>query len=122
MDMLSCSYEGGPGGKRITVCAVGEAYITEFGRGIRVEGASAFSVDGSFRWPTSLALDKEGNDSVADEWLNRLTIFTMDGDWIGHMPQEGRHLFGEPAVGKSGIVENVPLRAWAVSHDRRLHA
>ena len=67
--MLSCSYEGGPDGKRITICAVGEAYITEFGRSIRVEGASAFSVDGSSMWYTSLALEKEGNDYVADEWL-----------------------------------------------------
>ena len=31
--------------------------------------------DGQFVWPTAIALDGEGQVYVADEWLNRISIF-----------------------------------------------
>ena len=37
--VLNRSYEGRPDGKRITICTVGEEYITEFGRGVSAERA-----------------------------------------------------------------------------------
>ena len=42
--------------------------------------------EGEFVWPTAVALDKAGNIYVADEWLNRITKFTSEGEidhWWG---------------------------------------
>ena len=84
MYVVSRSYEYRPDGKRVTICTVGEEYIGEFARGVTMAGeAEASSADGSLIWPTSIALDREGNVYVADEWLNRISVFTKDGDWIG---------------------------------------
>ncbi len=82
--VVSRSYEYRPDGKRVTICTVGEDYVSEFARGVTTAGDTTLSVaDGSLIWPTSVALDKEWNVYVADEWLNRISMFTKDGDWIG---------------------------------------
>ena len=82
--VVSRSYEYRPDGKRVTICTVDEEYIGEFARGITTVGeAEASSADGSLIWPTSIALDRNDNVYVADEWLNRISIFTKDGAWIG---------------------------------------
>jgi len=81
--VLSRSYEGRPDGKRITICTVGEEYITEFGRGVSAERADVDAPDGSFMWATAIALDKADNVYVSDEWYNRISIFTKDGNWLG---------------------------------------
>jgi DNA-binding beta-propeller fold protein YncE len=69
--------------KRVTICTVDEEYLGQFGEKIPPEKADASAPDGTFFWPTSIALDSQGNAYVADEWLNRISIFTKDGDWIG---------------------------------------
>ena len=82
--VISRGFEYRPNGVRITVCTVGEEYVTEFGRGVIDDGIHEFSsADGSLVWPTSLAFDKEWNVYVADEWLNRISIFTKDGEYLG---------------------------------------
>lgn len=81
--VLSRSYEGRPDGKRVTICTVDEEYISEFGRGVAAEQAEMDATDGRFMWPTYIALDHAGNVYVADEWYNRISIFTRDGDWHG---------------------------------------
>ena len=81
--VLSRSYEGRPDGKRITLCTVGEEYITEFGRGVSAEQAETAAPDGCFMWPTALALDSADNVYVADEWYNCISIFTREGNWLG---------------------------------------
>jgi DNA-binding beta-propeller fold protein YncE len=68
--------------KQITICTVGEEYITEFGRGVPSEDADESAPDGTFMWPSSLAFDAEWNIYVTDEWINRVSIFTKDGEWI----------------------------------------
>jgi DNA-binding beta-propeller fold protein YncE len=93
--VLSRSYEARPDGKRVTICTVGEEYVAEFGRGISAEEANTGAPDGTFMWPTSIALDKAGNVYVSDEWLNRISIFTKDGDWIGK--------WGTPGAGDGEI-------------------
>jgi len=69
--------------KRVTICTIDEDYIGQFGEKVHPEEADASARDGAFFWPTSVALDSQGNAYVADEWLNRISIFTKDGDWIG---------------------------------------
>jgi sugar lactone lactonase YvrE len=81
--VLSRAYENRPDGKRVTICTVGEDYISEFGRGVAAEQTEADAPDGRFFWPTAIALDKAGNVYVSDEWYNRISIFTKDGDWVG---------------------------------------
>jgi len=81
--VLNRAYENRPDGKRVTICTVGEEYITEFGRGVSPEQAEADAPDGRFMWPTAIALDKACNVYVADEWYHRISIFSKDGDWVG---------------------------------------
>ena len=84
MYVVNRSYEYRPDGKRVTICTVGEDYVAEFARGVTTVGESeASSADGSLIWPTAVALDKQGNVYLADEWLNRISMFTGDGEWIG---------------------------------------
>jgi sugar lactone lactonase YvrE len=80
--VLSRSYEARPDGKRVTLCTVGEDYITEFGRGVSTSQAHADAADGAFMWPTAIALDRVGNVYVSDEWYHRISIFTKDGTFL----------------------------------------
>ena len=38
--------------------------------------------DGQFIWPVGIALDSQGNVYVTDEWLNRVSIFDRDGNFL----------------------------------------
>ncbi|MGE3540990.1 MAG: NHL repeat-containing protein [Candidatus Tectimicrobiota bacterium] len=69
--------------KRVTICTIEEEYLGQFGEKIPPEEAVPSAPDGTFFWPTSLALDRQENVYVADEWLNRISVFTKDGEWIG---------------------------------------
>ena len=69
--------------KRVTICTVDEEYIGQFGEQIGADQAGPSAPDGTFMWPTSIALDREGNVYVSDEWLNRISIFSKDGDFLG---------------------------------------
>ena len=70
--------------KRVTVFTLDEELIGQFGRKVEPENATREATpDGSFMWPTSVTLDSQSNAYVADEWLNRISVFTKDGDWIG---------------------------------------
>ncbi len=75
--------------KRVTICTVDEEYIGQFGEKIGADQAGPSAPDGTFMWPTSIALDQEGSVYVSDEWLNRISIFTKDGDWIGKWETPG---------------------------------
>ena len=73
-----------PEGTRIAVVTVGEEYVTAFARGVPSQGPHEFNFeDGSLVWPTAIALDSEFNVYVADEWLNRISIFDKDGEYQG---------------------------------------
>jgi len=75
--------------KRVTVFTVDEELVREFGQKVGPDGADASTPNGSFMWPTSVALDKEGNAYVADEWLNRISICNKDGEWVGKWGTHG---------------------------------
>ncbi len=75
--------------KRVTICTIEEEWIGDFGEKVHPEDAVPDAIDGAFFWPTSVALDSQGNAYVADEWLNRISMFTKDGDWIGRWGTPG---------------------------------
>lgn len=90
--VVNRSYEYRPDGKRITICTVDEEYIGEFARGVHTAGETQENEnDGSLIWPTSIALDQSGNVYIADEWLNRISIFNPDGEWLGKWGIKGTH-------------------------------
>ena len=90
MYVVNRSYEYRPDGKRITICTVDEDYVGEFARGVHTAGVTEENEnDGSLIWPTSVALDQAGQVYVADEWLNRISMFTGDGDWLGKWGVKG---------------------------------
>ncbi len=74
--VLNRSYENRPDGVHVTVATLNEELVGEF---------SKFGEDaGDMYWPTSCALDADNNLYVADEYLNRITIYTEDGDYVSH--------------------------------------
>ena len=89
MYVASRAYEAMASAKRITICSVGEDYIGQLGRGSTAGITPDPEADTSIVWPTSLALDADGNLYLADEWLNRISIFTGDGDWMGKWGTSG---------------------------------
>tara|TARA_B100001123_G_C15206957_1_gene985664 strand:- start:39 stop:1055 length:1017 start_codon:yes stop_codon:yes gene_type:complete len=60
---------------RISKLTASEKYIGQFG--------SYGKGDGQFIWPTSVAIDKKGLVYIADEWLNRISIYDGGGDLQG---------------------------------------
>lgn len=65
--------------KRVTVFSVDEEMVRDFGHKFHPEEAVPGAPDGGFMWPTSVALDSQGNAYVADEWMQRITIFDNEG-------------------------------------------
>ena len=44
---------------------------------------------GQFFWPTSIALDEDINVYVCDQFLNRITIYNKDGEYLSHWGGSG---------------------------------
>ena len=66
---------------RVSKCTMDEEYLMEF-------GSYGFD-DGQFSRATSLALDRDENVYVADESLNRISIFDKDGMFLDKWGHEG---------------------------------
>ena len=99
MYVLNRSYEGRPDSMRITMCTVGEEYIGEFAKGAPARNEAPFP--DAMVWPTGIALDRDGQVYVVDDWLNSVRIFTGDGDPVGNWGVSGS---GEGQLsGPSGI-------------------
>jgi DNA-binding beta-propeller fold protein YncE len=79
--VINRSYENRPDGVRVSRCTLGEELIREF--------ASQGEEDGQLIWPTSIALDDNGNVYVSDEWLNRISIFDKDGKYLSQWGKAG---------------------------------
>ena len=68
--------------KRITVFTVDEEFIEDYGQKVHPEDADpATTPNGSFMWPSSVALDSEGNTYVTDEWLQRVSVYKPGQGW-----------------------------------------
>ena len=57
--------------KRVTMCTVDEEYLGEFSTG----GTD----DGGLWWPSAIAIDSQDNIYIADEALQRVSVFTKRG-------------------------------------------
>ncbi len=75
--------------KRVTVFTVDEQLVQEFGQKIPPEEADENAPAGTFMWPTALAVDSEGHTCVADEWLQRITVFNKEGECTGKWGKQG---------------------------------
>ena len=82
---------------RMTKCTMEEEYILEFG--------SYGDGDGQFTRPTSLAVDRDGNVYVADQWLNRISTFDEDGNFLDK--------WGLPGSGEGEL-----SRPWGLAFDK----
>ena len=78
---LARGYEYTPGNKGVGVCTLDEDYVTQFGTG----GTG----DGQMVWPTSIALDRDENVYLADEHLQRISIFSKDGEFLSKWGEAG---------------------------------
>ena len=84
MFVISRGSENRPEGTRVTVCTTDEEYVTDFARGVPRQGPHEFNFDdGSLVWPTCIAIDSQQTVYISDEWLNRISMFTKDGEYIG---------------------------------------
>ena len=66
-------------GQRITKLTIGaewgeEEFVGEFSR--------YGNGKGQFIWPAGIATDSQGQVFVTDEWLNRVTVFEKEGDFV----------------------------------------
>ena len=81
--VVSRSHEAVASAKRVTICTIDEEYIGQFGQGVVVGETPDPEADGSINWPTALAIDGDENVYLADEGLNRISVFSKDGEWLG---------------------------------------
>jgi DNA-binding beta-propeller fold protein YncE len=86
--VLSRASEYRPDSLRVTVCTLGEEYVGEFAKG--APGRNETPYPDALVWPSSIALDREGNVYVADEWRNCIAIYTRDGEPLGKWGTAGR--------------------------------
>ncbi len=73
--VVNRSWEYRPDGVRVTVLNIEEEFLGEFSRS--GEG------DGEIYWPSAIAVDGNQNVYVADDWLNRISMFDKDGEFLG---------------------------------------
>ncbi len=87
---------------RVSKCTLGddygqEEYLLEFG----THGSN----EGQFMRGTGLTLDLDENVYVADEWLNRVSIFDKEGNFLGHW-------------GTTGSEDGELCRPWGLAFDK----
>ena len=117
MYVLCRGSEFRPEGVRVTVCTTDEEYISTFARGVNYQGPHEFNQDdGSLVWPTSIALDSQENLFISDEWLNRISSFSKDGDFLGKWEEKtgsGDATFYETklATGRYYMARQLPATA-----------
>ena len=84
------SYDYRPDGKRITMCTVDEEFIGEFAKGVFDQGdGEAVSTDGAIIWPTAIVVGPDENVYLADEYLDRISIYSPDGEYLSKWERPG---------------------------------
>jgi len=56
---------------------------------LQAEFARYGTDEGRATWPNSVALDSQGNVYLSDEWLNRISVFDGDGNYIKSWGKSG---------------------------------
>ena len=103
MYVANRSYDYRPDGKRITMCTVGEEFISEFAKGVFEQGdGEAVATDGAIIWPTAITVGPNGNVYLADEYLDRISIYSAEGEYLTkwERPGDGDGQWSKP----SGLV------------------
>jgi DNA-binding beta-propeller fold protein YncE len=72
-------------GSRVTKVFIGEPGEEE----TQAEFARYGTADDRATWPSSVALDSQGNVYLSDDWLNRISVFDADGNYIKHWGTSG---------------------------------
>ncbi|MBM3943059.1 MAG: 6-bladed beta-propeller [SAR202 cluster bacterium] len=72
--VLNNSYEFQEDGKWVVRCNITEDYLGKFG--------SNGTADGQFVWPNAIAVDRQGNVFVTDEYLHRISTFDPEGNFL----------------------------------------
>ena len=99
-------YVANRGGSRISKLTVDQEFISEFGQNLPEQVGPSV-------WLTAIALDKEENVYVTDEWLNRVTVFDSDGQLLNHWGEAGE---GEGQLaGPSGLAFDADDNIWIVN-------
>jgi DNA-binding beta-propeller fold protein YncE len=77
--------------KRVTMCTLDEDYLGEF--------SSGGTADGQLMWPAAIAIDAEGKVYIADEALQRISIFDAKGRFLAKwgVKGSGAGAFDRPA-------------------------
>ncbi len=90
MYVLNRSYDYRPDGKRITICTIDEDYVGEFARGVTTQGdGEPTDMDGAIIWPTAIAINSEGTVYVADEAINRISVYSSEGEFLRKWERSG---------------------------------
>ena len=74
MYVVNRGFEYKPISVRVTMCTIDEKFLGQF--------AQFGEGDGDLFWPTSIALDRDQNVYVSDDWLNRVSIFDKKGEFL----------------------------------------
>ena len=94
------------GGARITKLTDDQEFISEFGRELPEPVSPSV-------WLTAIALDKDENVYVTDEWLNRVAVFDNDGQLLATWGESGE---GEGQLdGPSGLAFDAEDNVWIVN-------
>ena len=101
--VLNRSEEWQPGGVRVTMLTIDEDYLGQF--------CQYGKEDGDLIWPSSIALDSSQNVYIADEWLNRISIFDKDGKFLSKwgVPGSGDGELNMPACIRLDKEDNLYL-------------
>jgi DNA-binding beta-propeller fold protein YncE len=86
-------YDNRPERRRVTILTVDEEYVGEFNRGYHgtPDTTAAHVPPNEMVWPSDISVSKGGNLYISDEWLNRITVFSEEGEY--------RFMWGEPGSG-----------------------
>ncbi len=67
---------------RVGICTLDDEYLGEFGKG---NGTG----DGQFIWAVAMALDSQNRLHITDEHSNRVTSYSLSGDYLSHWGKAG---------------------------------
>jgi DNA-binding beta-propeller fold protein YncE len=102
--------EQNPGGIRISKFTVDQEYLNEFGRQGLAYGSDEPT---TFTWLSGIAVNKDGNVFVSDEWQCRIAAFDEDGETLGGWGEKGD---GEGQLsGPAGLAFDAADNLWVVN-------